>query len=157
MPGLARISISPRDWATSTCSRSFAVLTPSSRARSGIGARRSPGRAPRPKRYPRNSDGNPPARPCIAHWSLISPPETAPVSPVAIVFGAGLRRNGTPTQVLADRVVVAAALFHQGRVARLLLSGSTRGGGYDEAGAMAALAVDLGVPPEALWVDNGGV
>jgi vancomycin permeability regulator SanA len=89
--------------------------------------------------------------------SRIYPPEAAPVSPVAIVFGAGLRRNGTPTQVLADRVATAAALFHQGRVERLLLSGSTRGMGYDEAGAMAALAVDLGVPPEALWVDNGGV
>ena len=89
--------------------------------------------------------------------SRIHPPEAAPVSPVAIVFGAGLRRNGTPTQVLADRVATAAALFHQGRVERLLLSGSTRGMGYDEAGAMAALAVDLGVPPEALWVDNGGV
>jgi len=89
--------------------------------------------------------------------SRIYPPETAPVAPVAIVFGAGLRRNGTPTQVLADRVAVAAALYRQGRVERLLLSGSTRGSGYDEAGAMAALAVDLGVPADALWVDNGGV
>jgi SanA protein len=87
----------------------------------------------------------------------IYPPDTAPVSPVAIVFGAGLRRNGTPTQVLADRVAVAAALYHQGSVERLLMSGSTRGTGYDEAGAMAALAVDLGVPADALWVDNGGV
>lgn len=93
----------------------------------------------------------------LRYSSRIYPLEAAPVSPVAIVFGAGLRRNGTPTQVLADRVAVAAALFHQGRVKRILLSGSTRGMGYDEAGAMAALAVDLGVPPVAIWVDNGGV
>jgi len=83
--------------------------------------------------------------------------KSAPYAPVAIVFGAGLRRDGTPTLVLADRVAAAADLFHRGRVERLLLSGSVRGPTYDEAGAMAALAVELGVPADALWVDNGGV
>ncbi|MGD8731751.1 MAG: hypothetical protein PVH92_07725, partial [Anaerolineales bacterium] len=37
--------------------------------------------------------------------------ETAPTRPTAIVFGAGLRRDGRPTAVLADRVSTAAQLF----------------------------------------------
>ena len=83
-------------------------------------------------------------------------PAEAPALPVAIVFGAGLRRNGTPTLVLADRVAVAAELYRLGKVQRLLLTGSTRGLSYDEAGSMAALAVDLGVTVDALWVDPFG-
>jgi vancomycin permeability regulator SanA len=93
----------------------------------------------------------------LRYSGRIHSPRNAPAAPVAIVFGAGLRRDGTPTVVLSDRVAAAASLFFQGRVQRLLLSGSTHGDGYDEAGAMAALAVELGVPAEALWVDTGGV
>lgn len=99
----------------------------------------------------------------VPRWLLVSrysgrihTPAGAPPSKVAIVFGAGLRRNGTPTLVLADRVAAAADLYRRGVVERLLLTGSARGWSYDEAGAMASLAVDLGVPVEALWVDPQG-
>ena len=80
----------------------------------------------------------------------------APGGTTAIVFGAGLRRDGTPTTVLADRVTTAATLYHQGRVQYLLLSGSTRGQRYDEAEAMRTLALRLGVPEEAIQVDKEG-
>jgi SanA protein len=86
----------------------------------------------------------------------IHTPAGAPPSKVAIVFGAGLRRDGSPTLVLADRVAAATDLYQRGLVERLLLTGSARGWSYDEAGAMAALAVDLGVPVEAIWVDPQG-
>ena len=86
----------------------------------------------------------------------ITSPLEAPSSPVAIVFGAGLRRDGTPTTVLADRVETAAELFHAGKVERLLMTGSVRAG-YDEPAAMAARAEELGVPREAIVLDPGGV
>ncbi len=54
-------------------------------------------------------------------------PGNAPTHTTAIVFGAGLRRDGTPTLVLADRVAAAAALYRRGSVQSVLLSGSTRG------------------------------
>jgi vancomycin permeability regulator SanA len=82
--------------------------------------------------------------------------EGAPGRTTAIVFGAGLRRDGTPTTVLADRVATAATLYHRGRVQSILLSGSTRGQRYDEAEAMRALALQLGVPDEAIQVDKEG-
>jgi SanA protein len=82
--------------------------------------------------------------------------DQAPARDVAIVFGAGLRRDGTPTTVLADRIDTAVALFREGKVARLLMTGSSREG-YDEPAAMAARARSLGVPEQAILVDTGGV
>ena len=83
-------------------------------------------------------------------------PGSAPTRPTAIVFGAGLRRDGTPTLVLADRVAAAAALYRQGSVQSVLLSGSTRAQSYDEAEAMRALAVELGVDPADILLDKHG-
>lgn len=83
-------------------------------------------------------------------------PEGAPQRPAAIVFGAGLRRDGSPTTVLSDRIQTAVDLYHSGKVERLLMSGSVRPG-YDEPAAMAALAGELGVPASAILQDPGGV
>jgi vancomycin permeability regulator SanA len=80
----------------------------------------------------------------------------APARPVAIVFGAGLRRDGRPTLVLADRVATAVSLYHQGKVERLILSGSARTPAYDEPAAMRALALSLGVPDDRLTLDRQG-
>src|SRR3954453_20552344 len=42
---------------------------------------------------------------------------------VALVFGAGLDGEGGPSAVLYDRVATAAALYHAGKVQKLLMSG----------------------------------
>jgi vancomycin permeability regulator SanA len=83
-------------------------------------------------------------------------PADAPTRATAIVFGAGLRRDGTPTLVLADRVATAARLYHQGSVELLFLSGSARGWTYNEAEAMRTMAIELGVDPQAILMDNQG-
>lgn len=80
----------------------------------------------------------------------------APPRPVAIVFGAGLRRSGAPTPVLSDRVTAAADLYRSGRAGRLIFSGTARGANYDEPAAMRDLALSLGVPAEAIVLDRGG-
>ena len=76
--------------------------------------------------------------------------------PTAIVFGAGLRRDGRPTTVLADRVSTAVSLYQQGKVKTLLMSGSSNASGYDEAAAMLEFALSLGVPQEDILVDSEG-
>lgn len=83
-------------------------------------------------------------------------PANAPSQPVAIVFGAGLRRDGTPTTVLADRVAAAAQLFHARKVDRLLMSGASASSRRDEPLAMRNLAIQLGVPADAILVDAAG-
>ncbi len=82
--------------------------------------------------------------------------ESAPVKLTAIVFGAGLRRDGTPTTVLADRVSTAAALYREGKVSKILMSGSIAGVHYNEPAAMRSLALDLGVPDQDILIDTGG-
>ena len=80
----------------------------------------------------------------------------APAERVAIVFGAGLRRNGAPTTILYDRVVTAVELYRQGKVEKLLLSGDNRFADYNEPAAMRQAALDLGVPDAAIVLDYAG-
>src|SRR4030042_147696 len=56
----------------------------------------------------------------------------APTMPVAIVFGAGLWRDGSPTPVLRDRVATAAQLYFSGKVEKLLMSGTNLVVEYNE-------------------------
>ena len=79
-----------------------------------------------------------------------------PARRVAIVFGAGLWRNGSPTPVLEDRVTTAANLYFAGKVEKLLLSGDNRFVEYNEPWAMRDLALSLGVPEDALVLDYAG-
>ncbi|RJP53264.1 MAG: hypothetical protein C4583_05015 [Anaerolineaceae bacterium] len=80
------------------------------------------------------------------------------VSPrrVAIVFGAGLWRDGTPTPVLRDRVQTAANLYFAGKVEKLLMSGDNRTVDYNEPEAMRQYALSLGVPDEDIVLDYAG-
>jgi SanA protein len=82
--------------------------------------------------------------------------ENAPTSQVAIVFGAGLMRDGSPTPVLRDRVVTGAELYFAGKVQKLLMSGDNRFDYYNEPGAMAEYATLLGVPEEDIVLDYAG-
>jgi SanA protein len=84
------------------------------------------------------------------------PPSDVPTRRVAIVFGAGLWRNGSPTPVLADRVTTAANLYFDGKVEKLLMSGDNRFVDYNEPEAMRQLALTLGVPNEAIVLDYAG-
>jgi len=88
--------------------------------------------------------------------SRIFDPETAPSKPVAVVFGAGLRRDSTPTPVLRDRVKTAADLYFRGKVEKILMSGDNRFEHYNEPGSMAAYARSLGVPDAAIVLDYAG-
>jgi vancomycin permeability regulator SanA len=74
----------------------------------------------------------------------------------AIVFGAELWRDGSPTPILRDRVDAAADLYFSGKVEKLLLSGGNRFLDYNEPGAMRAYALSLGVPEDAIVLDYAG-
>jgi SanA protein len=82
--------------------------------------------------------------------------ETVPGERVAIVFGAGLLRNGQPTPVLRDRVTTAVQLYETGKVDKLLMSGDNRFIDYNEPAAMQSYAVQLGVPAEDIVMDFAG-
>jgi len=82
--------------------------------------------------------------------------EDAPKSQIAIVFGAGLRNDGSPSPVLKDRVMTAVQLHKSGKVKKLLLTGDNHFVNYNEPEAMASFARDLGVPQTDLIMDYAG-
>ncbi len=79
-----------------------------------------------------------------------------PARPAAVVFGAGLWRDGSPTPVLRDRVATAAELYFSGKVEKILMSGDNRVVEYNEPAAMRTYAISLGVPDEAIVLDYAG-
>jgi SanA protein len=83
------------------------------------------------------------------------PPDT-PSAPVAIVFGAGLQRDGSPSPVLRDRVVTAVELYKSGKVQKLLMSGDNRFLNYNEPKAMFEYASELGIPSTDIVLDYAG-
>ena len=80
----------------------------------------------------------------------------APTERVAIIFGAGLRRDGTPTAMLRDRVLTGAELYFNGQVEKLLMSGDNRFVNYNEPESMRQFALAIGVPDEAIVLDYAG-
>ncbi len=88
--------------------------------------------------------------------SRIYPAAQAPTRRVAIVFGAGLQWDGTPSPILRDRVATAVNLYFAGKVEKILMSGDNRFLDYNEPGAMLLYALDLGVPREAIVLDYAG-
>jgi SanA protein len=80
----------------------------------------------------------------------------SPTGKIAIVFGAGLLRDGTPSPVLRDRVSTAAQLYFAGKVQKILMSGDNRFIDYNEPASMQAYAINLGVPSEAIILDYAG-
>jgi SanA protein len=82
--------------------------------------------------------------------------DQAPAERVAIIFGAGLRRDGTPTAMLRDRVLTGADLYFSGKVEKLLMSGDNRFIDYNEPESMRQFALSLGVPDEAIVLDYAG-
>jgi len=87
---------------------------------------------------------------------LVYPQPEAPEKRVAIIFGAGLRYDGTPTAMLRDRVSTGADLYFSGQVEKLLMSGDNRFIDYNEPEAMRQFALYLGVPEEAIVLDYAG-
>lgn len=79
-----------------------------------------------------------------------------PTRPVAIVFGAGYWPSGRLSDALADRMETAIALYHSGKVNKLLLSGDNRTADYNEPAAMAQYAQARGVPGQDLVLDYAG-
>jgi vancomycin permeability regulator SanA len=83
-------------------------------------------------------------------------PADAGTAPVALVFGAGIRSDGTLTPLLRDRVALAVTLWTSGRVGALLMTGDHSRTDHDEVDAMKAYAVAHGVPNAKVALDHAG-
>ncbi len=73
-----------------------------------------------------------------------------------LVLGAGLRSDGSPSDMLEDRLKVAIELYRAGVSDIILLSGDCSGEDYDEVAAMERYCLDAGIPTEAVEKDKAG-
>lgn len=75
---------------------------------------------------------------------------------VAIVPGALVNPDGVMSTMLADRVDQAAALYEQGKVEKILVSGDHGQWTYDEPTTMRRALIDAGVPASVIFTDHAG-
>lgn len=99
-------------------------------------------------------DGYVQARTVGAIYALDAP--TLPHHHAALVFGAGLTRDGGPSAILYDRVATAVDLYQAHKVEKLLMSGDGSQEDYNEVAAMRRTAVALGVPTGDIVLDYAG-
>ena len=74
----------------------------------------------------------------------------------ALVLGAGVYADGEPSPVLESRLETALALFREGKVGWLLVSGDNRAHNYNEPQAMRKWLIKRGVPVEFVVSDYAG-
>jgi SanA protein len=79
-----------------------------------------------------------------------------PHEQAAIVLGALVQPDGAMSTMLADRVHQASALWHAGKVDRILVSGDHRSWAYDEPDTMRRALVHDGVPGRVVFEDHAG-
>ncbi|HVT80668.1 MAG TPA: L,D-transpeptidase family protein [Phycisphaerae bacterium] len=97
-------------------------------------------------------------------WTLerYARPPAGPVD-LAVVLGAGTRRDGTASTELAERVKVAVGLYKRGLVNHIMLSGAiiepNKPGkpAENEVAAMLQVCQEAGIPEEAIILDPVGV
>ncbi len=74
-----------------------------------------------------------------------------------LVLGAGLKKDGTPSNMLEDRLRRAYSLYESGVSDKILVSGDNGRISYNEPVAMAKyLVLNMGVPEEDVVIDYAG-
>lgn len=73
-----------------------------------------------------------------------------------IVLGCGVNPDGSPSDMLADRIARGVELYEQGAAPKLLMSGDHGKVDYNEVGKMKEVAVAAGVPSEDVFMDHAG-
>jgi vancomycin permeability regulator SanA len=74
----------------------------------------------------------------------------------AVVLGAGVWDDGTPSLALSDRVAEGIRLYRDGLVGKLIMTGGTGRNGHSEPEVMRRIAVRAGVPAAAVLLDEAG-
>jgi vancomycin permeability regulator SanA len=81
---------------------------------------------------------------------------SVPAAPVALVLGAEVYPDGTPSPFLAARLDIARRLLADGKIRAILVSGDNRQFRYNEPGAMFQWLLAHGVPSQRIVLDFAG-
>lgn len=81
---------------------------------------------------------------------------TLPDVDCILVLGCGVRSDGTPTPMLADRLQYGVDLYNAGASGKLLMSGDHGQADYDEVNAMKKYALAQNIPSSDVFMDHAG-
>lgn len=73
-----------------------------------------------------------------------------------LVLGCGVREDGTPSNMLEDRLKTGISLYKKGAAPKIIMSGDHGRTNYDEVNLMKQYAIDRGVPSEDIFMDHAG-
>lgn len=73
-----------------------------------------------------------------------------------LILGAGLKSDGSPSDMLTDRLLTGIDLLNKTEDNKLLLSGDNSGSKYNEVGAMKEFVLDRGISNDIIVLDNEG-
>ena len=79
-----------------------------------------------------------------------------PATPVALVLGAQVNPDGTPSAFLAARLDPAKRLYDAGIIETIIVSGDHLASEFDEPAAMRNYLIRAGLPKETVIADAGG-
>ena len=98
----------------------------------------------------------------IVIWStdkqILTPEEAANLTDVdcILVLGCGVRNDGSPSDMLHDRLRMGVELYELGAAPKLLMTGDHGQEDYDEVFVMKSFAVDAGIASEDVFMDHAG-
>ncbi|MBQ7033950.1 MAG: YdcF family protein [Clostridia bacterium] len=94
----------------------------------------------------------------IGGSNIITPEEAAKLKDVdcIVVLGCQVRDDGTPSEMLSDRLKRGIALYEQGAAPKIIMSGDHGREEYDEVNTMKRVAMDAGVPSNDIFMDHAG-
>ena len=89
---------------------------------------------------------------------IISSEEAAKLEDVdcILVLGCFVKDDGSPSDMLFDRLTRGVELYGLGAAPKLLMSGDHGREEYDEVAAMKQFAIDEGIPSEDVFMDHAG-
>ena len=73
-----------------------------------------------------------------------------------IVLGCKVKADGSPSDMLHDRLQRGIELYNLGTAPKLLMSGDHGQTNYDEVNTMKQFAIDSGIPSEDIFMDHAG-
>lgn len=93
-----------------------------------------------------------------ARDQILTPEEAANLADVdcILILGCGVHSDGSPSDMLHDRLRRGVELYELGAAPKLLLSGDHGRKGYDEVDAMKHFAVDAGIDSDDVFMDHAG-
>lgn len=84
------------------------------------------------------------------------PAAQVPNRPVALVLGAQIYPDGTPSPFLKGRLDLAARLYDEGKVRVILVSGDNSRASYNEPDGMRHYLIRRGIPADKVVADYAG-